>query len=185
VAAVLPGWYGKLPALGDFAGRRLPAVFIEPWDRWLAGALATWRDSDEDWLDAFLSAPTWRFALGADMPFRESPGYMGVLMPSVDRVGRYFPLTVVRPRGVGQSSASASWLEALERVAVAALDADWTPERFDDELARLDEAADDGPGWPGTGATLWWCQRDGRLLTPIASEGLPDATMLMRLFGRT
>ena len=26
----------SLCALGDFAGRRLPAVFIEPWDRWLA-----------------------------------------------------------------------------------------------------------------------------------------------------
>src|SRR5207237_570066 len=83
-----------------------------------------------------------RFTVGADMPFDDSPGYTGVLMPSVDRVGRYFPLTVARPRGVGQSSASASWLEALERVAVAALDADWGPERFDDELARLDEAAD-------------------------------------------
>ena len=26
------GWYGKLPASGDFVTRRLPPSFIEPWD---------------------------------------------------------------------------------------------------------------------------------------------------------
>ena len=53
MAVVLPGWYGKLPALGDFASRRLPPEFVEPWDRWLAAGLAAWREHDADWLDAF------------------------------------------------------------------------------------------------------------------------------------
>ena len=183
MAVVLPGWYGKLPALGDFASRRLPPEFVEPWDRWLATGLAAWREDDADWLDAFLAAPTWRFALGADLPFDRSPGYAGVLMPSVDRVGRYFPLTVARARTSGQSSAPASWLEALEHVAVAALVEDWSAERFDDALAGLDDAGEPGPEWPGKGATLWWCERDGRLTTPIASQGLPDAPALVRMFG--
>ena len=87
--AASPGWYGKLPSLGDFASRRLSPLFVEPWDRWLATGLDAWRNADEAWLAAFLAAPTWRFALGAGVPFAQSPGYAGVLMPSVDRVGRY------------------------------------------------------------------------------------------------
>ena len=105
---VLPGWYGKLPALGDFAGRRLPPLFVDPWDRWLALGMSHWRDSDPAWLEAFLAAPTWRFALGAGVPFELSPGYAGVLMPSVDRVGRYFPLTIARPRGPHSSGRTAT-----------------------------------------------------------------------------
>ena len=31
-----PGFWGKLPAAGDFVGRRLPAAFVEPWDRWVS-----------------------------------------------------------------------------------------------------------------------------------------------------
>ena len=31
----LPGWYGKLPFIGDFANRRLPSAFINAWDDWL------------------------------------------------------------------------------------------------------------------------------------------------------
>jgi type VI secretion system protein ImpM len=183
MAAVIPGWYGKLPALGDFASRRLPPEFVEPWDRWLAGGLATWRERDADWLDAFLAAPTWRFALGADVPFDRSPGYAGVLMPSVDRVGRYFPLTVARARASGQSNAPVDWLSALERMAVAALDEDWSAERFDSERAGLEDADDVGHEWPARGATLWWCEQDGRLTAPITNDGLPDAPALMRLFG--
>jgi type VI secretion system ImpM family protein len=183
-AAVLPGWYGKLPSLGDFAGRRLPPLFVEPWDRWLATGLASWRQSDEAWLDAFLAAPTWRFALGAGVPFKQSPGYAGVLMPSVDRVGRYFPLTVVRPRGPREERAPAVWLHALEGSAVAALNGDWDAERFDAELGALDDAADTGPVWPAEGRTLWWCERDGELSTPIAATGLPEVSALVRALAR-
>src|SRR5690242_5843652 len=100
---VVAGWYGKLPSLGDFAGRRLPSIFVEPWDGWLASGMSAWRESDEEWLQAFLSAPASRFALGPGVPFDLSPGYAGVLVPSVDRVGRYFPLTVARPRGESES----------------------------------------------------------------------------------
>lgn len=182
-ALVLPGWYGKLPSLGDFASRRLPPLFVEPWDRWLAGNLATWRESDAAWLDAYLAAPPLRFALGVGVPFEESPGYAGVLMPSVDRVGRYFPLTVVRPRALDQAAAPAAWLEALEDLSVAALNDDWSAERFDDELAGLgDTDGNTGPPWPAQGQTLWWCDRQGQLTTPVASDGLPNADAWVQLF---
>ena len=180
-AAVTPGWYGKLPTLGDFASRRLPPLFVEPWDRWLADGLASWRESDPDWLDAFLAAPTWRFALGAGVPFEQSPGYAGVLMPSVDRVGRYFPLTVVRPRGVTEDEIPAAWLQALEGLAVAALHDDWNADRFDAELEAIEDADDAGPAWPEAGRTLWWCERDGEVSAPLGTTGLPETAALVRL----
>lgn len=179
--AALPGWYGKLPALGDFAGRRLPPLFVEPWDHWLASGMAYWRQGDDTWPQAFLAAPTWRFVLGAEVPFAQSPGYAGVLMPSVDRVGRYFPLTVVRPRAAGEALAPAGWLQALERLAVAALIDDWPAERLDAELATLQGTADTGPAWPARCRTLWWCERDGQSSTPITTTGLPEAAAFVQL----
>ena len=90
------GFFGKLPKHGDFLSRRLPRAFTDPWDRWLQNAIADSREQmAEDWLNIYLTSPIWRFAL--------SPGlcgdnaWAGVLMPSVDRVGRYFPLTLAAP----------------------------------------------------------------------------------------
>ena len=180
-SAVAPGWYGKLPSLGDFASRRLPPLFLEPWDRWLAAGLAAWRESDEGWLQAFLAAPTWRFALGRGVPFEQSPGYAGVLMPSVDRVGRYFPLTVARPRRAGETQIPEAWLGAVEGIAVGALEGDWNVERFEVELGRLEDADGSGPTWPDDERTSWWCERDGKPSAPTVTIGLPDTATLMRL----
>jgi type VI secretion system ImpM family protein len=185
---MLPGWYGKLPSLGDFASRRLPPLFIEPWDRWLANSLASWRERDESWMDAYLAAPPLRFALGAGLPFEQSPGYAGVLMPSVDRVGRYFPLTVVRPRANAEMESPAAWLAMLEGVAVTALNDDWDAERLDEEFGRLDVGTgltlsieQTGPTWPARGHSLWWCDRGGELSTPVVAAGLPGSVMLVEL----
>lgn len=91
--ANLPGFYGKLPALGDFVTRRLPREFIEPWDQWLQdGITASRMQMGSEWLPAYLSAPIWRFALAPDICGHYA--WAGALMPSVDRVGRYFPLTM-------------------------------------------------------------------------------------------
>ena len=38
---LIPGWYGKIPSLGDFVSRRLPADFIVLWDNWLQQAIAS------------------------------------------------------------------------------------------------------------------------------------------------
>src|SRR5229473_1881218 len=90
IAAI--GFCGKLPARGDFVTSGLPRRFTEAWHDWLQPVLAASRRAlGEDWLAAWLEAPIWRFAL--------SPGIcgpdavLGLWMPSVDRVGRYFPLT--------------------------------------------------------------------------------------------
>jgi type VI secretion system protein ImpM len=140
-----PGWYGKLPTLGDFAARRLDASFIDPWDAWLASGLLALREARPDtWLQDYLDSPSWRFLLMPGvLPGAAGEGaWAGVLMPSVDRVGRYFPLTLVQPLGVGPASTQQmaglwAWLGRLDELARDALFDDWTAERLEDELARL------------------------------------------------
>lgn len=140
-----PGWHGKLPSLGDFASRRLPAAFVEPWDGWLAAGLLALREAaPEDWLVAYLGSPSWRFLLmpGALPAVAGEQGWAGVLMPSVDRVGRYFPLTIVLPLGEGPANTAQMlalwhWLARLDDLARDALFDDWSPERLEDELARM------------------------------------------------
>ena len=61
---VIPGWYGKLPSLGDFASRRLEGEFIPAWDAWLQKVLQATRTAlGEGWLDSYLTMPIWRFVL--------------------------------------------------------------------------------------------------------------------------
>lgn len=93
-----PGFYGKLPSLGDFVSRNLPRSFIDPWDSWLQHALADSRSQlGEQWLSHFLNSPVWRFLISSGSCGNDC--WAGVFIPSVDRVGRYFPLTLCVPLG--------------------------------------------------------------------------------------
>lgn len=155
-----PAWYGKLPSLGDFASRRWPPELLEPWDAWLAAGLADWREHDPaDWLAHYLACPSWRFVLmpGALMPVAPLPGVLGgeaqahagVLMPSVDRVGRYFPFTLLQPLPAVPGTDAEwrdllAWLHRLDDLAVDALQDDWPVERLEAELAAP------GLGLPGS-----------------------------------
>jgi type VI secretion system protein ImpM len=140
-----PGWHGKLPSLGDFASRRLDAGFIEPWDGWLAAGLLALRENrPETWLEEYLGSPSWRFLLmpGVLAGDAGARAWAGVLMPSVDRVGRYFPLTLVQPLGAGPASTQQMvalwhWLDRLDDLARDALYEDFTAERLEEELGRM------------------------------------------------
>lgn len=96
IAQRVAGFFGKLPARGDFIGRHLPKSFLDPWDTWLQAAIAQSRTQlAEMWREYYCTSPIWRFALG---PGSCGPvGYTGILMPSVDRVGRYYPLAITIP----------------------------------------------------------------------------------------
>ena len=120
------GWYGKLPASGDVATRRLPPSCIEPWDAWLNAMLTGSRERLGDaWRAAFLSAPAWRFVLSPGIIGQQ--GWAGLIVPSVDSVGRYFPLTVASALpsvslDPGTRVALAQqWYAEVERGAYAAL----------------------------------------------------------------
>ncbi len=162
-----PGWHGKLPSLGDFASRRLDASFIEPWDDWLAAGLLALREArPEAWLAAYLGSPSWRFLLqpGVLPGAAGTQAWAGVLMPSVDKVGRYFPLSLVQALGEGPASTQQMqslwhWLGRVDELARDALYDDWSADRLEQELTGMA-----GPGlmplnlpaspWPASGALL-------------------------------
>jgi type VI secretion system protein ImpM len=135
---VIPGWYGKLPSLGDFASRRLGGDFISAWDAWLQEVIQATRSSScEDWLDYYLTMPIWRFVLLPGLI--GSNGWAGVFMPSVDRVGRQFPLTLVAAISSYTAVAhavfhGAEWFEGLEATALSVLDRTRGPEELDQSL---------------------------------------------------
>lgn len=126
MANIQLGFFGKVPAHGDFVRRRVSGDFLAAWDPWLRAVVdATRRALGDDWLDIYLTSPVWRFAA--------TPGVCGeracagVVMPSVDAVGRYFPLTLVAelpaatdPFGV--VSELAPWFDRAEALALSALD---------------------------------------------------------------
>jgi type VI secretion system protein ImpM len=122
VPAVPVGFYGKLPSHGDFLQRGVSDDFVNRWDAWLQDGIARSRSELGDaWLDVFLTSPLWRFALASGIV--GGSVWAGVLLPSVDRVGRYFPLTVVAelPPGVLPFELAVAgngwfdWAEALSR----------------------------------------------------------------------
>ncbi len=136
----VPGWYGKLPGLGDFASRRLPDEFIRPWDAWLQSVISVCRANlGEAWRDCYFTMPIWRFVLLPGVV--EPSGWAGVLMPSVDRVGRQFPLTlaVALPSEADRAHAvfeSAEWFADMEDAALGVLDPSRGPDDLDRALAN-------------------------------------------------
>ncbi len=97
-ASATVGFFGKLPCRGDFVRRRVPDEFVSAWDEWLQQCLTQSREQlvnawGDRWRDAYLSGPIWRFVLAEGVC--GTGAYAGVVMPSVDRVGRCFPLTIV------------------------------------------------------------------------------------------
>jgi type VI secretion system protein ImpM len=135
------GAFGKMPALGDFFQFGLPRAFTEPWDRWLQQSLVAARGALGDrWTECYLSAPIWRFSLPAGLAGPN--GTLGVMMPSVDRVGRQFPLTIAQPVApdigiLHRHLALDATFGALEQVALAALEDDVTPGRIEADLAAV------------------------------------------------
>jgi type VI secretion system protein ImpM len=100
----------------------------------------------DTWLSSYLTGPIWRFVLAPGVC--GNGAYAGILAPSVDRVGRYFPLTLLArlqdddclvsvacgSQGLFETGESLV-LEALE---AAALDFD----TFDEQVALLRERLD-------------------------------------------
>lgn len=118
------GLFGKLPAHGDFIYRDLPSHFINAWDAWLQGFVASSQQQlGDSWLDTYLTSPIWRFVLSDGVV--DGQGWAGIVLPSVDRVGRYFPFSIVTKVPVAAnpfiSIQQDSWFDAVEEQALSAL----------------------------------------------------------------
>ena len=138
------GFYGKLPSHGDFVRRRVSDAFVDAWDDWLRECLAASRTALGDrWLDVYLTSPAWRFVCG---PGACGPSaILGLMAPSVDRVGRYFPLTLVvqLPEYVSLIAAATDaepFFDRAERLVIETLAADEVDfDAFDEGVEQLAE----------------------------------------------
>ncbi|VTU36858.1 type VI secretion system-associated protein TagF [Variovorax sp. RA8] len=191
-----PGWFGKLPGMGDFAQRRMPIVFRDAWDRWLQNGFARLRAWHPDWTERYLKAPLWCFVLGEGVI--DASSWLGVLMPSVDGVGRYFPLTLTaelvssRTALEGEVLARTQrWWTLAAQAALEGLEHDLDALRFD---ARLEElfagygaevaAGERSPlALPEVGHSLWFTDPGGERGLGMTSQGLPQDEQFAALFG--
>ncbi|MDK3074802.1 type VI secretion system-associated protein TagF [Sedimentitalea sp. JM2-8] len=90
------GAFGKMPSVGDFFRLGAPPGFVAIWDDWIQKAMLVAQSAfGPDWDSRYMSAPIWRFGLSAGLAGPAK--IVGVVMPSVDRVGRRFPLTLMAP----------------------------------------------------------------------------------------
>jgi type VI secretion system protein ImpM len=144
-----PGWYGKIAALGDFAHRRVSAEWVRACDGWLSVALQGARERlGARWLDVYLTAPVLRFAWSPGVV--DPQWWFGLLMPSCDNVGRYFPLLIAQARAQPPQDRIAldhleRWYEHLAQAAMHTL-ADTTG-----AVDTLEAALHEVPPWPTPG----------------------------------
>lgn len=191
------GVFGKLPARRDYVQHGVEPRLMQVMDPWLQSAVAESRRAlGEAWLDSWLLAPIWRFWFDAGIAGKP---VLGALMPSVDGVGRYFPLCALGTFGAQvpppEFDEQADWFAAVEALLLAALAEGGSYEAL---LAGLDAlpppkecpaSAGDCAGVCGTFATLreralggfyvgvscWWLQSSDGASPPHAllRRGLP------------
>jgi type VI secretion system protein ImpM len=186
---VRSGYFGKVPTQGDFVSNGLPRSLADAFDRWLREAIQqSQRRMGRDWLDAFLVAPIWRMALtsGAIGP----DPIAGLMMPSVDRIGRYFPLVIAAPLtglspDIREMIALTEWYDAAEKLALSTLDTGFRFPDFDHAVTGLGMRI--LPQYwsrarTGKSISIWWCGSAPDEL--IQFEGMPDPQDFDRAFLR-
>jgi type VI secretion system protein ImpM len=136
------GLFGKLGAKRDFIALATPRSFLEAWEPWMQSSLSASRHQlGERWQKAFLTAPVWRFWLGAGICGTTA---VGAIMSSLDGMGRYYPLTLhaianasapIAPPDIDTQDA---WFGEAESFLLSTLAQDAA---FDDISLRLDGLA--------------------------------------------
>lgn len=192
----LPGWFGKLPGMGDFAQRRLSEQFRSVWDSWLQHGLFELRNHQPDWVDRYLEGPVWFFALGPRLV--SANVWLGVMVPSVDSAGRYFPLTLAIELTGGSDAAlrpsadwAARWWGLCAQVAIDALESDLDANGFERALhaAFSTDCSDrSAPGQaalqlPSIGQSIWRTHPREDGARGLTWPGLPTASSFDGLFG--
>lgn len=143
------GYFGKIPATGDFVSRRLPADFVRAWDRWVARHLAP-----------ALASDIWPDHVGLNFLSGQAAfGPMaGIILPSTDRVGRRFPLTVAAPldlAAVGLAQSAGHWFAGIGLAARAAQRGEITADDLEAELAKLPFPIVETDGETVQGMVFW------------------------------
>jgi type VI secretion system protein ImpM len=183
------GVYGKLPAHGDFIQRNLSPAFVRQWDPWLQHFVAGAKEKmGADWLDIYLTSPIWRFVLSQGVI--DEGRWAGILMPSVDQVGRYFPFTIAVRLPENQNplefmSLQTSWFSAIEELGLRALNGEIELDDLAQELEGVPPGLESAYEPAGVPTETYAMQVDMELEEQSAASAYPcmlDA-MLSKLLG--
>jgi len=135
------GYFGKLPTFGDFVHQLLPQDFANGWHEWLQHCMADARESfGDDFLTWYLNCPAWKFLMTENVCGEQA--VVGLTIPSVDRVGRYFNFTLatVLPPGTNPCTyvmRNRQGLKALEILALDILEQDYPKDEIVVSLREL------------------------------------------------
>jgi type VI secretion system protein ImpM len=139
---MIRGLFGKLPAKRDFVAARVPPGVLHPFETWLQTSLAVSRQKmGPGWTEAYLRAPIWRFWIGGKVLGQP---IVGAMMPSLDGVGRYFPLVAMFIPPEGRAFATPSrkpqdaWFLSVEDMLLRALEEDAPYERLAAEIDAIE-----------------------------------------------
>lgn len=169
------GFFGKIPARGDFVRSGLSDGFVTTWDRWMQRVLIEGeRRLGAGWPAVWRVAPVWRFALPAGHCGRRP--VVGLWLPSVDGAGRRFPLTLAA-EGAGVDD---GFLDAAERVGREAVADDLAPCTIAARLTAERPRAAAPASTPRRGR--WWSV-GGPLVAAgdLELDALPDAERFVRM----
>jgi type VI secretion system protein ImpM len=181
------GWFGKIPALGDFATRRLPASFVAPWDEWLSMQLsAAQLKLAETWEERYDRAPVMCFSLAEQTV--DAQRWHGILVPSADRVGRRFPLTLAHAAtGAMRSRPGEPWWSAVVAVGLLAVKSGCGVDELDERLRHLPACTEGTCGAiiasPERRLGAWWRWSSARddVATAVIAQGLPGEAVFREL----
>lgn len=141
--------YGKLPAHGDFVTRGLSHAERDRLDGWLAASMAAASARAGDaFEERYDSAPPWRFVTGA-----ADTGCAGALVPSMDGVGRRFPLLL---GVIGAGAAGERAAEGCEDLLYRAIGEGWDADRLAGAAAALPLDAQAPLARDAAPAPRWW-----------------------------
>lgn len=173
--------FGKLAAKRDFIALFAPREFLNAWEPWMQGCVSASRDRlGGEWQQAYLTAPIWRFWLGADIC---GATVMGAFMSSLDGVGRYYPLTLFAYAEPGSAIAPPDlhphdeWLEATEDFLLSTLDKDITFEAITGALDQLAPPAHEAAGAPGEGMSVL---KDGTIAARLGEGSFAELFTSLR-----
>ncbi|WP_333816600.1 type VI secretion system-associated protein TagF [Tabrizicola sp.] len=141
------GFFGKLPATGDFVSRGLPDTFRKPWDAWLTRHVAPLQR------EGLIFPP-------GGLRFRlPSGGHLaaGLILPSQDSAGRLFPLSLLFIAGGDVTPDQIDpWCDAATGLEILSADDLWH---------ALDALPAPVPDGPATGPMQLWVRSQPPLFT--------------------
>lgn len=177
----LCGLFGKIPQQSDFVTHHLPESFVEHWHHWLQSCISISQEQlGDDWLNHYMISPVWHFALMPGILHEKS--IVGVMIPSVDDIGRYFPSIIAH---IGEHDiwsaylTGQNWFEGADKAALFSLADNVSYSQMIERLETLETPEFDAlPQYTSQSATHAF---KGNQVVPHTNEKTPNELALSLL----